>query len=278
MAEDEEAILQALEAHGKDFMSQFGMPELMVNRKRKSEVAHDQPKSKQDDVTAHILEKASASIIKDEHGVEVVFFANSTPKAPERVNDKSFMSSKVSHITAESVAQNSGAMAAEAEGLLLNNDKELYRLVHTELLPKSIENSLDMTPGKRGRALEARVLELASIAKLGQGARKLKELDALKQPLRIQKNIKITQKKREAEELERAKESGNYHPVLKKFFKSQVQPKSVRKRPRGLSMGIGKYTSSGLQLSKRDVARINGGDSSESHGSRGKPRGPKGQR
>ena len=51
---------------------------------------------------------------------------------------------------------------------------------------------------------------------------------------------------------------GNYHPIIKNLFRPNDPPKPARKRIRGLSMGVGRYTSSGLQLSKEEVATAQG--------------------
>ncbi|KAF8306999.1 hypothetical protein DL93DRAFT_2088278 [Clavulina sp. PMI_390] len=66
-----------------------------------------------------------------------------------------------------------------------------------------------------------------------------------------------------------AKNVGNYHPALKKLFSSPASAsassyqlsnearKPAAKRERGLSMGIGRHTSSGLKISREDIARVN---------------------
>ncbi len=61
---------------------------------------------------------------------------------------------------------------------------------------------MGLAPAQRRRALEGRVLELASVARLGEGEKKVREFESSRNPLRIQKATKRNQANRDAEALE----------------------------------------------------------------------------
>lgn len=75
-----------------------------------------------------------------------------------------------------------------------------------------------------------------------------------------------------------AKNVGNYHPALKKLFGAEEDKsnKPPPKRERGLAMGIGRHTSSGLKLSREEIERVNGPSSSSGGSGRGRGSGGRG--
>ncbi|KAG6857353.1 hypothetical protein H0H87_005656 [Tephrocybe sp. NHM501043] len=157
------------------------------------------------------------------------------------------------------------------------NDAILHRLIHTKLLSGSLNPDLDMTPAHRRKALAGRVLELSGTAKLGKGEKSVREMERNKASKRVRDGLKEKQKARARQELEQAKDLGNYHPTLKKLFDDSDGP-SNKKRERGLRMGVGKFRGGLLQLGREDVQKVMsaGGTSrgrSESRGGRGRGRG-----
>jgi len=140
-----------------------------------------------------------------------------------------------------------------------------------------------MTPAHRRKALEGRVLELADRAKLGKGEKAVRDAEKGKAILRIREGMKSKQKDRDAVALEEAKNVGNYHPALKKLFGANAGEATAapRKRDRGLAMGIGTHTKSGLRLSRDEIETVQGPSSSSSRGGgggRGRGRGGAGGR
>lgn len=131
-----------------------------------------------------------------------------------------------------------------------------------------------MTPAQRRKALAGRVLELSGAAKLGKGEKSIRENERNKALKRVREGLIDKQKERARQELEEAKNLGNYHPTLKKLFEDSDVPSS-RKRERGLKMGVGTFRGGYLTLSREEINMVEGGGRGgvrgrgTSHGSRG---------
>jgi len=134
------------------------------------------------------------------------------------------------------------------------NDSLLHKLIHTKLLSGSLDQDLRLPPAKKRKALEGRVLELTGDAKLGKGERKVRDIERTKAAKRVREGIAQKQKERQKQELEEAKNLGNYHPSLKKVFETSATS-TIRKREKGLRMGVGKFSHGFLRLSKDDISR-----------------------
>ncbi|KAG5343058.1 hypothetical protein C0989_000048 [Termitomyces sp. Mn162] len=154
------------------------------------------------------------------------------------------------------------------------NDAILHRLVHTKLLSGSLDPDLDMTPAQRRKALAGRVLEVTGAARLGKGETSVRDMDRNKASKRVRDGLKEKQKHRARQRLEEAKDLGNYHPTLKKLFED-AEALSIKKRERGLKMGVGKFRDGFLHLGQEDFRAVNGAGRSMSRGLR---RGRKGER
>jgi len=192
-----------------------------------------------------------------------------------KASQRSFMSSKVSRVVRDpdtTVADNSKEGDSEDEQDRSNamNDAELHRLLHTRLLSAAVNTEVASSTAQRKKALEGRVLELANRSKLGHGEKYVRVTEHKKAAKHIRIGMKHKQKKKDEKQLEDAKNAGNYHPALKKLFGSSSDAsKAAPKRERGLSMGIGRHTSSGLRLSKAEIATVNGPSSSGSRPRKG---------
>ncbi|KIY46658.1 hypothetical protein FISHEDRAFT_46934, partial [Fistulina hepatica ATCC 64428] len=150
----------------------------------------------------------------------------------------------------------------------LQNDALLHKLIHTKLLSGSLNPDLDMTPAQRRKALAGRILELQGSAKLGKGEKTVRQAERNKASKRVHEGLMRKQKQIRDNQLQEAKELGNYHPTLKRLFDGEEIIKQ-RKRDRGLKMGVGKFNGGMLKLS-RDEIRMgqNGGTGMSSTGSR----------
>jgi hypothetical protein len=156
------------------------------------------------------------------------------------------------------------------------NDALLHRLVHTELLTGSPNSMLNLSAARRRKALAGRVLELSGGAMLGKGQKYVVEQERNKAAKRVRDGLVEKQKARVKQELEevsigvtihvwylliqimiKAKNLGNYHPTIKKLFKSSTGPANA-KRDRGLKMGVGKFSGGFLKLSQKEVSLAQG--------------------
>ena len=114
-------------------------------------------------------------------------------------------------------------------------------------------------------------MELSGAAKLGKGQKHVVEKERNKAAKRVRDGLIEKQKARAKQELEevslgfklhvrhwlirivtKAKNLGNYHPTIKKLFKSSTSPGNA-KRDRGLKMGVGKFSGGLLRLSQKEV-------------------------
>ncbi|TFK55779.1 hypothetical protein OE88DRAFT_1652250 [Heliocybe sulcata] len=209
--------------------------------------------------------------------------ADSMPSS-SKTEMKAFMSSKVSKVTQESNnSQRNAGRTVDVEDedrTNAENDAELRRLIHTKLLSGSLNPELDMKPAQRRKALEGRVMELAGEVKLGKGERSVKSAERNKAAQKVRIGMLAKQKDREGKHLEEAKNLGNYHPTIKKLFEPSDGQRSIRKREKGLTMGIGKFKSGVLKLSKEEISSIQGSSppSRGMHRGRGRGRGRPGGR
>lgn len=174
---------------------------------------------------------------------------------------KAFMSSKISKLR-QGLPSLSKPEVAEAdandERSHAQNDVLLHRLVHTELLSGSSNPMLNLSAAQRRKALAARVLELSGGARLGKGERYIVEKERKKAAKHVREGLLEKQKAREKQELEEAKNLGNYHPTIKKLFKPSTGPTNA-KRDRGLKLGVGKFSGGLLKLSPKEVSRAESG-------------------
>ena len=70
------------------------------------------------------------------------------------------------------------------------NDHLLKKLIHTKLLSSSLDPSLNLTGAQRKKALEGRILELSSGAKLGKGEQEVREKERMRNIRRIRTGMK----------------------------------------------------------------------------------------
>ncbi|KAF5363667.1 hypothetical protein D9756_000703 [Leucocoprinus leucothites] len=205
---------------------------------------------------------AGSSTVTD--GKTIVFSENKfRNEGISKAEMKAFMSSKVSKLRGDgtlSSQQSKKKTPQEEEEDRTNaeNDALLHRLVHTQLLSGSLNPELNMTPAHRRKALAGRVMELAEGAKLGKGEKVVRESERNKAGKRVREGLAQKQRKQERQDLEKAKDLGNYHPTLKKLFEAPGNPVS-RSKARGLKMGVGKFRGGVLQLSKQEIASVAGG-------------------
>ncbi|KAG1806897.1 uncharacterized protein HD556DRAFT_1325039, partial [Suillus plorans] len=138
------------------------------------------------------------------------------------------------------------------------NDALLHRLVHTKLLSGSLNPALDLTHAQRDKALSGRVLEIAGKAKLGKGEVDIRAAERNKASKRVREGLLKKKDEREKQQLEEAKNLGNYHPTLKKLFDTSSGSSGRQRRVRGLGMGVGKFSGGTLKLSKEEINSVTG--------------------
>ncbi|KAF9058090.1 hypothetical protein BJ165DRAFT_1521404 [Panaeolus papilionaceus] len=209
----------------------------------------------------------------------VVVFSENIPKKTmdDKAQRKAFMSSKVSKLISgpsqPSTSQSRSKTAAEEEDDKTNaqNDALLHKLVHTKLLSGSLNPELDIDGAKKRKALAGRVLEISGSAKLGKGEKSVREAERAKASKNVREGLARKQQQRNKQELEEAKNLGNYHPTLKKMFEASSAGPS-RKRQKGLKLGVGTFQGGVLKLRKSDVSSVMPGQSS-TRGKKGKSRG-----
>lgn len=84
----------------------------------------------------------------------------------------------------------------------VQNDALLHRLVHTKLLSGSLDPELDLTPAKRKKALEGRILEAAGKAKLGKGEAAVRQAERNRAAKNVRDGLNEKQQERRQKELE----------------------------------------------------------------------------
>ncbi|KAJ7507714.1 hypothetical protein B0H11DRAFT_1968289 [Mycena galericulata] len=303
MSASDDDLLRILNAHGQQFLSSFALPLPSSPKKRKrddipsraAKVPKLQPVELDDDWeewTGIQLDQSENEVnAQDEFEQEddeftstvpsetVVVFSETATKPGQSsltsiAQKKAFMSSKVSKLREDPGVQQPEGSAADEEDERTNaqNDALLHRLVHTKLLSGSLNADLDLTPAHRRKALAGRVLELTGQAKLGKGERSVREGERNKAAKRVREGLIEKQKERQKQQLEEAKNLGNYHPTIKKLFESTGTSTPPKKnRERGLKMGVGKFSGGMLKLSRDEISRVQ--DGPRRGGGRGRGRG-----
>ncbi|KAI9063360.1 hypothetical protein FKP32DRAFT_1650959 [Trametes sanguinea] len=190
-----------------------------------------------------------------------------------------FMSSKVTKLTQDSVQPGKKKEASDDEDDDLTNaqnDALLHRLVHTQLLSGSLNADLNLKPAQRKKALEGRILEAASKAKLGKGEAIVRQAERNRAAKKVRDGLLEKQHERHAKKIEEAKQLGNYHPTLKAMYDAEAaelaKPKS-RKREKGLKMGVGSFKDGILRLGKKEIHAIEERSGSGRGRGRGRGRG-----
>ncbi|KAJ7781330.1 hypothetical protein B0H16DRAFT_1299412 [Mycena metata] len=315
MSASSDDLLQILNAHGQQFLSSFSVPTPSSSKKRKSadtssrpsKVPKLQPPEPEDDeeewTGIQVEQSESEEDIEDEFEQEddeftsaapnqtvVVFSETARQSGPSSLSSmaqkKAFMSSKVSKLREDPGLPAPESSAADEEDerqrvLLIyrrtnaQNDALLHRLVHTKLLSGSLNSELNMTAAQKKKALAGRVLELSGQAKLGKGEKFVREGERNKAAKRVREGMLEKQKERHKQQVEEAKNLGNYHPTIKKLFESADTSNAPKKnRDRGLKMGVGKFSGGMLKLSRDEISRVQ--DGPRRGGGRGRGRGGRG--
>ncbi|PVG04471.1 hypothetical protein CPB86DRAFT_693663 [Serendipita vermifera] len=280
---------RAFEAFGQQFLAQFAP--LPPSRKRKAPTSSENPTTKRQKVTVDDIlppqkdeeeesededsESDGDSIedLNEEGNVGATSKVSVVVFEPEKYSksskqDKSFMSSKISKVrSSEKVAapSNKKSKKDQAEELeSMQNDRSLYKLIHTKLLSASLEGPSEGDGAKRKKSLEGRVLELTKNAKLGKGEGDVRRAEHNKAPRHIREGIIAKQKEKREKKLQEAKDLGNYHPTIKRLLSDPDKVSKPKKRERGLGMGIGSFRGGILTLGKQDIQRGQGPSSFKS--------------
>ncbi|KAL1721807.1 hypothetical protein EV715DRAFT_261955, partial [Schizophyllum commune] len=204
----------------------------------------------------------------------VVTFTDPSASAPMKAPSKAFMSSKVSKLRTGGPIASTSRHASKAdedaddEHTNAQNDALLHRLVHTQLLDPNLSSS--SKPSARRTALLGRLHELASASgasgkstlkqsRPGMGSKVIKTTERNAHAKAVREGLQRKQKELAARKVEEAKELGTYHPSLKRALgatdEELVGKEGVRRRERGLKMGVGKFKGGVLRLGREDIAR-----------------------
>ncbi|KAG1770041.1 hypothetical protein EDD22DRAFT_770561 [Suillus occidentalis] len=281
--EDEGArLLDLLHAHGQQFLDSFDLSQPPQKRQRLEESLEElenedfeewrgfsnsavltYPSEENNDDTPYEYDDgfiASSST----NMPDVVVFSDSKQKPPEhfsKAQKKAFMATKVTSITEadEALHRDDGGTQNDHEDISnAQNDALLHRLVHTKLLSGSLNPALNLTHAQRNKALSGRVLELAGKTKLGKGEVAIRAAERNRASKRVREGLLRKKGEREKQELEEAKNLGNYHPTLKKLFDASPGSSDRQRRVRGLRMGVGKFSGGTLMLSKEEINSVTG--------------------
>jgi len=84
----------------------------------------------------------------------------------------------------------------------VENDRTLYKLIHTKLLTATLDRPSDMAGAKHKKSLEGRILEVASAAKIGKGETTVRKEEHNKVPKHIREGIKAKRKDRVQKRIE----------------------------------------------------------------------------
>ncbi|TFL05770.1 hypothetical protein BDV98DRAFT_560617 [Pterulicium gracile] len=174
---------------------------------------------------------------------------------------KAFMSSKVSKLRQESTNDEQRPKYKQEIDEDRNNaynDAMLHRMVHTKLLSGSLSEDISLKPAARRKAMEGRLLELTGSSKLGKGENIIRKGERNKASTRVRKGLQDKVQERRKEKLEEAKDLGNYHRSLKRVYEDEDADRPKKKRDRGLSMGVGRFSGGVLKLSRDDIAKATG--------------------
>ncbi|KAF9452472.1 hypothetical protein P691DRAFT_221721 [Macrolepiota fuliginosa MF-IS2] len=276
-------LLSILEAHGKQFLQSFELPTTVSSGKRKAlnkpsplpskraRLSEDESISAEEWNGIRIKDcdssedESDSEMDGDEDNADFEqeddgFIAGSSaiPDAKAVVfSENNFKNEHVSKASKKAFMTKRAAGDDDDDRTNTENDALLHKLVHTQLLSGSLNPDLDMTPAHRRKALAGRVMELAGGAKLGKGEKAVRNAEKNKASKRVREGLAQKQREREKQELEEAKNLGNYHPTLKKLFEASSTSTS-RSKSRGLNMGVGKFHGGVLRLSKQEIATVTG--------------------
>lgn len=284
--EDEGArLLDLLQAHGQQFLNSFDLSQPPRKRQRLEESPEElenedfeewrgfsnpavstYPSEENNDETPYEYDDGFTASSSTKMP-NVVVFSDSRQKPSEqfsKAQKKAFMSSKVARVTSiteadgtphrdEDDTQNDHEDISNAQ-----NDALLHRLVHTKLLSGSLNPALNLTHAQRDKALSGRVSELAGKTKLGKGEVAIRAAERNKASKRVREGLLRKKDEREKQQLEEAKNLGNYHPTIKKLFDASSGLSDRQRRVRGLGMGVGKFSGGTLKLSKEEINSVTG--------------------
>ncbi|KAG1753948.1 uncharacterized protein EDB91DRAFT_427202 [Suillus paluster] len=285
MEDEETRLLGLLQAHGRQFLNSFDLSQPLRKRQRVEE-SFEEPENEDFEEWTGFCNAAVESYSSDENNDDDTYYeyddgftASSSAKMPDvvvfsdsrqqsseqfsKAQKKAFMSSKVTKVTSVTEAdaphqdkddtQNDNEDISNAQ-----NDALLHRLVHTKLLSGSLNPELNLTHAQREKALSGRVLELAGKTKLGKGEVAVRAAERNKASKRVREGLLRKKSDREQQQLEEAKNLGNYHPTLKNLFDASSGLSDRKKRVRGLGMGVGKFSGGTLKLSRDEINSVTG--------------------
>lgn len=82
------------------------------------------------------------------------------------------------------------------------NDKLLHNLVHTQLLPSSLNPEMNSSSAQRRKFMEGRIVELAGGAKLGKGEKLLRKEEQNKHAKHVRDGLVEKHRKKQKQKLE----------------------------------------------------------------------------
>lgn len=281
MGNEHSELLKLLQTHGEQFLESFPLPNASTTSRKRKRNEHFPKVPIEDDGEEWggiVQDNNSDSEGNDSHAIKedltsstqkpaIVFSDPSSSRESRndpafRAQQKAFMSSKVSKLRTDhldAVIPTKTQAEKEDEKTNAQNDAILHKLIHTKLLSGSLDPNLDLAPAKRRKALEGRILEVAGKAKFGKGENLVRDAERNKASKRVREGISEKRQEKAKQELEEAKNIGNYHPTLKKTFgSSSPSTSSSRTRVRGLKMGVGNYRGGFLQLGPDDIRKAEG--------------------
>ncbi|KAG8858585.1 hypothetical protein FRB91_009646 [Serendipita sp. 411] len=202
-------------------------------------------------------------IQQSSYSVPVVVYGAEQRGKTAQSGDRRFMSSKISKLRSDQPASSSGMSKKEKKEEIesMENDRTLYKLIHSKLLTTSLDDplALDVRSSKKKKSLEGRVLEVANAAKIGKGEVNVRRKEHAKAPRRIREGIEKKKKEINHMKLQEAKDAGNYHPAIKKLLAGDSErPKKTMRRERGIGMGVGSFKGGTLALSKQEIKKAQG--------------------
>lgn len=285
-------LLDILQSHGEQFLSTFNQVPTPKKRKRIADMEKMQPiKSNKslegNDTTSDDLgwseewtgivssraesdeaiqvenkataqERIKSPTMSGQRQPDVIIFsgATTTKSTQSRAQLKAFMSSKVSRLKEEAKKAEDGSHGDSDEADVIKNaknDKLLHNLVHTQLLPSSLNPEMNSSSAQRRKFMEGRIVELAGGAKLGKGEKLLRKEEQNKHAKHVRDGLVEKHRKKQKQKLEDERELGNYHPIIKGLLDDSLPSASNWKRQRGLGMGIGTFKGGYLDIAKETV-------------------------
>ncbi|KAG2135917.1 uncharacterized protein EDB93DRAFT_797105 [Suillus bovinus] len=284
MGDEEARLLDLLQAHGQQFLNSFDLSQHPRKRQRLEESpkepenedfeewggfsnttvsTYPSEENNDDDTPCEYDDGFTAS--SSTKIPDVVVFSDSRQKSSEqfsKAQKKAFMASLMYYhlcvLIQEAPHRDEDDTQNDEDISNAQNDALLHRLVHTKLLSGSLNPALNLTHAERDKALSGRVLELAGKAKLGKGEVSIRAAERNKASKRVREGLLRKKGEREKQQLEEAKNLGNYHPTLKRLFDASSGSSDRQKRVRGLGMGVGKFNGGTLKLSKEEINSVTG--------------------